>query len=598
MNRILPRTLVAAGLLGFLVLSAAARGASADSAESQFQRAFYLEVHQGDLAGAAAIYEKVASNADAPEKLRAEAKARLAGVREDLASADFARLMPPQVIAYAELDDPGKHVERLLKMMGLLGPAPEGAADVKPFKLGGGFVLPADFTISPALVDELKKLRGAAIGLTGIDEKGRPSGLVAVHPGNCDLVRGLIETLVQLLEPGEPIDGFKTYRVPDLGWVMVTARMAFAADSRDELAAAARRLRDPSAPSLASSESYQRVAAEAKGALLFAYVDGPAALARFGSQLQGQQGRMIRTLLDLEHLESIVVTLRTNDQGISLAAQMTMMPGHKNMLYALIRTAPMTKRSLELVPQGSAGVLVVGLNPPGPAAPTVTNADGTPSISLMDVGRELFGNIDEVSVFAMAPAGDAQGRQPFPEIAAVIAVKDPAKSEALWNQILSLAMLFGARNAQPPAEVEIGGKKGSVYQIDGIPPIAVVRADGQLVIGTRAAVTSAVRAGAEGKSILQDEGFASLLARLTPQASKALLIDAGRAMPIIAALSGGGSSDGMRLIGALVHDMKISIVTDEAPNQLTIRADVTGLPQFRDIVMLLNGQQQQHSAAK
>ena len=596
MYRILPRTLVGVGLLGLLVLSAAAREASADSAESQFQRAFYLEVHQNDLAGAAAVYEKVAGDASAPDKLRAEAKTRLAGIREDLASADFARLMPPVVIAYAELDDPGKHVERLLKMMGLLGPAPEGTADIKPFKLGDGLVLPADFTVSPALVNELKKLRGAAVGLTGLDEKGRPSGLVVVNPGNCDLVRGLIETAVQLLEPGEPIDGFKTYRAFDLGWVMITNRLAFAADSRAELAAAAERLRNPSAPSLASSESYQRVAAEAQGALLFAYVDGPAALERFGSQLKGQQGRMIRTLLDLEHLESVVVTLTTTDQGISLAAQMNMMPGHKNMIYALIRTAPMTKRSLELVPQGTAGVLVLGLNPPGPAAPTVTNADGTPSISLMDVGRELFGNIDEVSVFVMPPAGDANAQQPFPEVAAVIAVKDPAKSEALWNQILSLATLFGARNAQPPAEVEIAGKKGSVYQFDDFPPIAVVRVDSRLVVGTRAAVTAAVQAGAQGNSIMKDPAFEPLLARLTPNASKALLIDMGRAMPIIAALSGGGSSDEMRLIGALVHDMKISIVTDESPNQLTIRADVTGLPQFRDIVMLLNGQQQQTAA--
>ena len=594
MNRILPRTL--GGLLALVVLSAAAGVARAEGAESQFQRAFYLEVHQNDLAGAAAVYEKVAANAEAPDKLRAEATTRLAGIREDLASADFARLMPPAVIAYAELDDPGEHVERLLKMMGLLGPAPEGTADIKPFKLGGGLVLPADFTISPALVNELKKLRGAAIGLTGLDEKGRPSGLVVVHPGNSDLVRGLIETAVQLLEPGQPIDGFKTYRAFDWGWVMITNRLALAADSREELASAARRLRDPSAPSLASRESYQRVAAEAEGALLFAYIDGPAALERFGSQLKGQQGRMIRTLLDLEHLESVVVTLTTTEEGISLTAQMNMMPGLKNMLYALIRTAPMTKRSLELVPQGAAGVLVVGLNPPGPAAPTVTNADGTPSISLMDVGRELFGNIDEVSVFAMPPAGDAKGRQPFPEIAAVIAVKDPAKSEALWNQILSLAMLFGAGNAPPPAEVEIAGKKGRVYQIDRIGPIAVVRVDGQLVVGTRVAVTAAVRAGAEGTSILQDEGFAPLLARLTPNASKALLIDAGRAMPILAALSGGGSSDEMRLIGALVHDMKIAIVTDESPNQLTIRVDVTGLPQFRDIVKMLNGQQQKTAA--
>jgi hypothetical protein len=594
MNRILANTLVGMAWLGVCAISAASGTAKAQDAQSQFQRAFYLETHEHDLAGAAATYEKVAADSSASDKLRGEARSRLAGIREDLASADLARLMPPEVIAYAHLSEPGEHVERLLKMMGLLAPAPAAAAGAKPLKLGDGFALPADFTVSPALVDELKKLRGAAIGLTGIDDKGRPSGLIAVHPGNCNLLRGLLETAVQLLEPGEPIDGFKTYRVPDLGWVMITARLAFAADSRGELEKAAERLRNASAPSLASSPSFQKVAPDAKGSLIFAYVDGPAAVKRFGSQLSGDQGRMIRTLLDLEHLESIVVTLTTNDEGISLAAQMNLMPGHRNMIYALIRTAPMTKRSLALVPQGTAGVLVVGLNPPGPAAPTVTNPDGTPSISLMDVGRELFGNIDEVSLFVLPPSGESKGRQSFPDLAAVIAVKDPAKSEALWNQILSLAMLFGAKNAQPPAAAEIAGKKGTVYHIDGIPPLAVVRVDGQLVVGTQGAVAAAVGAGED--TILSDPAFKPLLARLTPNASKALLVDGARAMQVVEAMSGGGSSEEMRVIGALVQDLKVSLVTDEAPNRLSIRADVTGLPQFYKIVALLNGQEPQTAA--
>jgi hypothetical protein len=273
-----------------------------------------------------------------------------------------------------------------------------------------------------------------------------------------------------------------------------------------------------------------------------------------------------------------------------LSAQMNLMPGHKNMIYALVRTAPMTKRSLTLVPQGSAGVLTVGLNPPGPAAPTVTNADGTPSTSLMDVGRELFGNIDEVSVFVLAPAGEAKGG-PFPEIGAVIAVKDAAKSEALWNQILSLATLFGAGRPQPPQEVEIAGKKGQVYRFDGVPPIAVVRTEGELVVGTQAAVTAAISAGANKKSITDDPAFEPLLARLTPNASKALLVDVGRAAEIALAMS--GRDPDLEMIAALVHDMKVSLVTDEAPNRLTIEAELTGLPKFRDIVGLLNGGRQQ-----
>jgi hypothetical protein len=595
MKRILLHTVLGVGLLGLLVLSAAAQEPAGD-ALSQFQKAYYLEAHEHDLAGAAAVYEKVAADQAAGEKLRAEAKSRLVAIGEDLASADFARLMPPEVIAYAHLAEPGEHIERLLAMMGLVGPAPTGAAGAKPLKLGEGIVLPADFTVSPALVEELKQIHGAAIGLTGIDDQGRPAGLVAVHPGNCKLVRGLIETAVQLLEPGEPIGGFKTYRVPDYGWIMMTARLALAADSREELAAAAERLANPAAPCLATSASFQKVAADAKGSLLFVYVDGPQAVKRFGSQLSGQQGAVIRTLLDLEHFESLVVTLSTNEQGVSLKAQMNLMPGHKNMIYALVRTAPMTRRSLDLVPRGAAGVLTVGLNPPGPAVATVTNADGTPSISLMDVGRELFGNIDEVSVFAIEREGEAKRRGQLPEIGAVIAVKDAAKSEALWNQILSLAMLFGARHAQPAAEVEIEGRKGRVYQFDDIGPLAVVRTDGELIVGTQTAVSAAVRAGRDKSSILTDEQFQPLLAKLTPHASKALLVDVGRAVKIVNDMEAGPNSQEYRMIQAIVRDMKVSIVTDEAPNRLTIQADLTGLPKFRDIVMLLNGQQPQTAA--
>jgi hypothetical protein len=289
--------------------------------------------------------------------------------------------------------------------------------------------------------------------------------------------------------------------------------------------------------------------------------------------------------LDLDHFESLVVKLTTTDRGILLHAQMNLMPGHKNMIYALVRTAPMTKRSLEHVPRGAAGVLTVGLNPPGPAAPTVTNADGTPSISLMDVGRELFGNIDEVSVFGMAPA-ESSGRQPLPEVGAVIAVKDPAKSEALWNQILSLATLFGARQAQPPADVDIEGHKGKTYHIDGLPPIAVVRIDKELVIGTTAAAAAALRAGQQGESIADDPAFAPLLARLTPDSSKALLVDVGRAMQIVAAMSPGNSQRELAAMSQMLRETKVSLVTDEAPNCLTVRAELTGLPQFRELVQL------------
>ena len=59
-------------------------------------------------------------------------------------------------------------------------------------------------------------------------------------------------------------------------------------------------------------------------------------------------------------------------------------------------------------------------------------------------------------------------------MAAVFAVKDADKSEAIWNQILTLAALFGVRDSHSH-EVKIDGTVGKQYQFPGMPPIVVLR---------------------------------------------------------------------------------------------------------------------------
>jgi hypothetical protein len=592
MTRTLPKTVLCCALLGLPALSADGQEkATGGAAEAQFQRGFYLQVHARDLAGAAAEFEKVVADQTASEPLRGEAKGRLAQVREDLVSADFARLMPADLLAYAEVTEPGEHIARILKMVGLLN-SPGTAAAVpgeKPIPLGNGLFLPADFSISPALVAELKKFRGVAAGLTALNGRNQPAGLVAIHPGDCDLIRGAIETAVQLLEPGEPIEGFKTFRIPEVGWTALTARLVLVSDSREQLASAVVRLRDPQAESLAKRDQFKRAHSEATGALLFAFVDGPQIVKRFGPELRGQQAAMARTLLDLDHFESLVVALGTTDDGIRLKAQMNMAPGHHNMLYSLIRTAPITRRSLSEVPQGSAAVVLIGLNPPDAQPRPAQAGQDPPSVSAMDIGREFFHNIEELSAFVLPPAGPANSAQAIPDVGVVIAVKDPSKSEALWNQLLSLAAMFGAKTSQPIAEVTIEGKAGHVYQFAGAPPIAVVRSqDRTLTIGTEPAVAASVRAANTSNSILQDAGFGSLLARLTPDTSKAVLVDVGRSVEVAAALTKGPEAGQLQMAAVVARDLKVSLVTDESPNQLTIRVEATGLPKMSAILSLFN----------
>ena len=74
------------------------------------------------------------------------------------------------------------------------------------------------------------------------------------------------------------------------------------------------------------------------------------------------------------------------------------------------------------------------------------------------------------------------------------------------------------------------------------------------------------------------------------------MVDVGRAVEIAAAMSNERKARELKAVGELAKDMKFSIVTDEAPNQLTVRAELTGLPKFKAILSFIESQQRPQQA--
>ena len=313
-------------------------------------------------------------------------------------------------------------------------------------------------------------------------------------------------------------------------WIAVTERLFIVSDSREQIARTVAQLQNQESDSLAKQPGFSRLAAD-REVRLPSYTSTAAALAIAGPHLRGQEAMMARMFLDLEHLESVSASLGTTDKGLHAHAKVVLAEGHRNLAYGMVRTAPVTKslagacsrrrrrRSVAGSQSRRSAVQQAGAQPP--------------SLSAMDIGREVFANVEELSLFVIpAERGDAAGG--IPEIGVIAAVKDPAKSEALWDQLLSLAAMFGPQVAQPPQEVEIEGRKGREYQFTGAPPIVVVRVgDRAMAAGTRGAVSAAIRA--EGPyAITGDPQFKPLLDGLKPESSKAVLVHAGRAIGIAA----------------------------------------------------------------
>jgi hypothetical protein len=424
--------------------------------------------------------------------------------------------------------------------------------------------------------------------MTSLPRHGPPSGLLVIHPGDASLLRGIVETAAQFLQPAEPIAGHKTYRLgpggKDQAWLAVTARLLVLSFDRAELTAAVERLGASSSESLASQSEFNRVQGDREHALLFVHVNGPRMRAAL-KEINGGEAPQVNAVLDLDHLEGLTAALRTTNNNVNLEVKLTLTEGQRNLVYSLIRTAPLSQRSLAHVPQGAALVALLGLNPAGPSVEqgSPSASDAAPqAVAAMDLGRELFGNLEELAFFV------APSEQPgLPQIGVVLAVRDAAKSEALWGQLLALPALF-APHVQPPRDVTIEGRPGKQYLLSDAPPLALVRLEGSAIAaGTESAVAAAARTG-EGNRLANDAQFQPLLSSLTPDSSKAVLVHVGRVLKVAGAMDRGRDGPQMARVGELLDRLAVVIVTQEGPTELVLQAAVSGLPNVPKLVEALS----------
>jgi hypothetical protein len=247
-----------------------------------------------------------------------------------------------------------------------------------------------------------------------------------------------------------------------------------------------------------------------------------------------------------------------------------------------VQTAPISRQSLQHVPAASAAVVLLGLNPPE----LMTSRDRivSPTVSLMDLGREVFGNIVEASLFVLPANASQPGALPIPDVGVVLAVRQPEKSEALWNQLLTLPVLFGAPGASAPRDITIEGHAAKEFTFSNAPSIVLAPLEGHAVLaGTPGAVAAALATGNSGKSLTSDAAAGTFLRALTPHSSKAIFVHGGRVLDVAVAANPGMAQQ----IGparCLVDSLTATLVMDEQPNALCIRAAVNGLPHVPKIV--------------
>ncbi|MEM9798877.1 MAG: hypothetical protein AAGA20_01040 [Planctomycetota bacterium] len=569
----LPQFLRFAGAPACLGLAATAFAAPPQDGELFF-RAYYLEHEVGDLDSALELYRSAANDSGLSAEARARAERHARACAEEIAAGDLARLVPEDTIFYLELNEPGGQVARLLDQLGLL--QGDDGAD----RIG----------ISPHLLEGTLGLKGAAVAVTRVDPTGGiPGGVVILHPGDVRAVRGLIETA--LPAGGEPVDdiaGNPTFRVENMAYVTTTDRLVLASTERELIADVLSRVGSDGDGSLAGHPDLADTMSMRGQDLAFFCLNAepimPLAQTMLGAMAaQDPQAAMALGMLDVQSLQSIAGRLGVQDEGISMDVSLQLAEGHRNVLFDLMRMPHVREHTFHLVPEGAAFFAATSLNSGVEGSAGVSDANGKPVVTMMDIGREIFGNIRDVAVFSMPSMTDGPFGTPMPDAAIALSVNDIERSKAIWELVLGVAKgASGSGDTRGRGE-KIDGITVDRYDVQGV-PIYLFAQDDRLVLSPSVRAIEAAVGAKAGRNIASDPAYADLVAQGSSDHTSVFAVAIGRCAEMARPMIPAHELAEVGPILELLKDAHLSARTKHSDTELRWSAALVGLPNVQPLV--------------
>ena len=561
-----------------------ATSARAETESTKFFRAFYLETAQDKCAEALPLYREVVADAAVSAEIKEQARQRLAGCEEEIAAADFAGLMPPTTLAYLEFRRPGEQLSKLLGQLGLL------ASDVEKATKGTG----PRVAISPALIRELLGIRGLGIALTGVDPmKQKPMGVAVFHPGNLEIIRGLLETaLPAAAKAVEPIAGFETYNIENEALATLTSRLIIVGTDRGQIEGVIRRLRGKEKSSLANSEQLAVLMKDRGDSTFFLAVNAKPVMPMLNAMLlaagtASPEAALAQQVLDINALQALVIRGGVAADGISGDITLRMDKGHKNLIYSFVRMPALPADALNGIPNGAAGFAAFSLNPVMDVKKVGEAGATKPYVSFMDLGREFFGNVTHVTIAALPSPEEGGSATKIPDAVIRISVNDPAKTRALWLQVMGLASVASGGGSIEGTVSDMDGQEvRSFVMPEGI-TVQTASTGNDFVIATSTHAMRQSLAAGQGDSILKDAAFGSDMAELSGSTTGVLAIHPGRCAQIARRFAPADDAKEIEPFIDLLKNTVVAINVDHSEEVWHAGLRIKGLPNVGPMVAQL-----------
>jgi hypothetical protein len=405
------------------------------------------------------IFGKLVDNYSDQAKVVSKVKPLL----EELGNADPAALMPPETLIYMETGSPGRQIETILNML-------KGTPLENPLALLGGGQSgksPGDIMgalMNPAMMAEFKKIRGMGIGVTGVSQNNPPV-IAVLFPGKSDALRGLILAGLSMVgTPGETIEGMQTLNISGMAGAAYDDNIVIIAQPAEQLAWSVKQYKGvTSQPTLASTnKSFAKVSKKARqenALTLWANVDEVfAGLSEMlPAEMIPSEIRLADGIADFKNIDDLIVFFNIQEDGIALEHNIAFKDGHHCIAYNMIRTPNLSRAGFEAVPSEAVGLVSIALGETG-SAQGLAASKGIENFTGLDIGREIFANIEQINLFALPPDSSSNaGNIGAPPIAAnlglAVTSQNPQQTRQILTQLLTVANLVtGQTDVGQPAD--------------------------------------------------------------------------------------------------------------------------------------------------
>lgn len=560
-----------------LAIALIATVAQAKQASVLLEEGRYAEETEGDLDAAIKIYEQIIADSSAQRPHVAEAMYRLGmchlkkqnearakslfekivtqyadqqevvdkiqPLLDEMTSPDPAALMPVDTKVYLGIGDPGRQVETLLKML-------QGTPLANPLAMigggGGGQQGPGDMIgalLNPSMMAEFKKIKGCAIGITDI-QPNNPPMIAVLYPGKSDALRGLIIAGLGMAgEAGEPIEDMQVVTIHGVVGVAYDNSVVLVTQPVGLLEEVVKKYKGLSTrPSLGeANKMFSKLSRKIRQRnALTLWVDSSGTYGAVVEQLGLlPQLRLANEIADLDSVEDIVVSLVLEENGISSETIINFKEGQDSLAYGLIRTPALQREGFASIPADAVAVASIALGESNGQQVQIMQKK-VKQITGLDIGREVFANIEQINLFAVPPRSKAGGEYSIADALACVGVsitsKNPAQTRQLFGRLLGIADLAakaatGAEESEQPAAEQ---SKYFLGEIEGQEIYChLAQAGKATVLAMDASVVAAAVSGVKkGRSALGEGPLRDSLNRMEPATNKLVLVNVGGAIRI------------------------------------------------------------------